>query len=89
MAKNTKVNLLTANLQSQFIVVTSIIQSLTENCYFSKKLSDLKLNKKDKQKLHSWIYSLNVKLVGNADSYSIRSDKIRYLIEYLTGKVLN
>lgn len=89
IAKNTKANLLIANLQSQFTIATSITQSLTEKRHFSEKLLDPELYKRDKQKLHSWIYILNTKLVDNADCYPTESDKIRYLIGRLTEKALN
>lgn len=89
MAKNTKANLLIANLQSQLTVATSTTQSLTEKRHLSEKLPDPELYDGDKQKLRSWIYSLNVKLVGNADRYPTESDKIRYLVGRLTGKALN
>lgn len=36
--------------------------------------------------LCSWIYSLNVKLVGNTDYYSTESDKICYLVGRFIGK---
>lgn len=89
MAKNTRANLLIANLQSQSTVATSAASSLPEKHLFSEKLPDLELYNKDKQKLCSWIYSLNVKLVDNADCYSMESNKICYLIRRFTGKILN
>ena len=89
MAKNTKANLLIANLQSQLTVATSTAQSLPGKRHLSEKLPDPELYDGDKQKLRSWIYSLNVKLIGNADRYPTESDKIRYLVGRLTGKALN
>lgn len=53
MAKNTKINLLIANLQSQLTIAASTTLSLIEKHHLSKKRSDPELYIKDKQKLCS------------------------------------
>lgn len=89
MAKNTRANLLIVNLQSQITAATSAASSLSEKRHLSKKFLDPEMYNEDKQKLRSWIYSLNVKLVSNADRYPMESDKICYSVGRLTGKALN
>lgn len=53
MAKNRKINLLIANLQSQLNIATSITQFFIEKRYLSEKILNLELYDRNKQKLRS------------------------------------